>query len=375
MGPLPTVLLVVALVAFIDYIQSSETLAATTSDSSPNWRLLPSLIGSITSLKRTLATASAHRSVDRVRHLVPSLLGSIASLNRMLATASAHHSVDRMRHLAPRFLDWMASLKRMLAIASSHHGVDLIRSLVFRAARRPLAGVARLSGHVCSLTRKPARDSNLNACNADQPPAAPAPPDKVQPPPPPLTLAEGHGLYAVQAALAPPKPAGRMPTRDEARRLLDHLEGRAFEALGPEHPNTDRVRDNSARTLSAMGHADEALAHSQAAKASPKKVLEPDHYWSKDSAGLSTRRQRVVKGNEGHPYSPPLSTTSSTTAEEAGIETKRARFFARSKPEKTQQPSLDPAPNPSIAKAEATDTQRKFKEVWALYEERGKSET
>ena len=160
-----------------------------------------------------------------------------------------------------------------------------------------------------------------------------------------------------------------------ARRLTERSLAIHDNAFGPEHPNTNRVHDNLARLLSDMGHVNEASALSQAGPASNKKILGPDHRGSKDSAGLSTRRQRVVKGNEGHPYSPPLSTTSSTTAEEAGIETKRARFFARSKPEKTQQPSLDPAPNPSIAKAEATDTQRKFKEVWALYEERGKSET
>jgi hypothetical protein len=40
-GPLPVVLLVVSLVAFIDYIGSSETLAATASDRTPDWRLLP----------------------------------------------------------------------------------------------------------------------------------------------------------------------------------------------------------------------------------------------------------------------------------------------------------------------------------------------
>jgi hypothetical protein len=251
-GPLPMVLLVVSLVAFIDYIRSSEALTATSSESTPDWRLLPNLISSIAWLKRELTIASAHHGVDRVRHLALSLLGSIASLKRMLATASARHGVDR------------------------------VRSHIFPAARRALAaGVARLSEHVRSLTRKLARDGDLNACSADEPPAAPEPPDQVQLPPPPLTLAEGQGLYAVRAALVPPKPAGRMPTRDEARRLLDHLEGRAFEALGPQHPNTNRVRDNSARSLSAMGHADEALAHSQAAEASPKKVLGPDHYWSK----------------------------------------------------------------------------------------------
>ena len=284
-GPLPMVLLVVSLVAFIDYIRSSE-IAATASDSTPDWRLLPSLIGSIGWLKRELTIASAHRGVDRVRLLAPSLLGSIASLNRMLATASAHHGVDRVRRLVPSLLRSIASLNRMLTTTSAYR----TRSLV-AAARSALAtGVARLSGHVFSLTRKAGPDGDMNA-RADQSPAAPAPPDKVQPPPPPLTLAEGQGLYAVRAALAPLKPAGRMPTRDEAKRLLNHLEGLAFEALGPEHPNTNRVRDNSARSLSDMGHADEALAHSQAAEASHKKVLGPDHYCSKDAAGDSTRGQ------------------------------------------------------------------------------------
>jgi hypothetical protein len=369
-GPLPMVLLVVALVAFIDYIRSSETLAATATDSTPDWRLLPSLIGTIGWLKRELTIASAHRGVDRVRLLAPSLLGSIPSLKRILATASAYHGIDR--HLAPSLLRSIASLNGMMATASAYHGVDRIRSLVFPAARSALAtGVARLSGHVCSLTRKPARDSHLNACNADQPPAAPAPPDKVQPPPPPLPLAEGHGLYAVRAALAPPKPAGRMPTRDEARRLLDHLEGRAFEALNPDHQNTNQVRDNAARSLSDMGHADEALGHSQAAEASHKQVLGPDHCYSKDSAGLSTRGQCVVEGNEGPPLPPP---TRSTTTKEVGNETKGIRILARSKLEKVQQPSLELTPNPPLAKAEVTEIQRKFEEVWTLYARRGKSE-
>jgi hypothetical protein len=365
-GPLPMVLFVVALVAFIDYIRSSETLAAIATDSTPDWRLLPSLIGSIGWLKRELTIASAHRGVDSVRHLAPNLLRSIASLKRMLATASAHRGVDRVRHLAPRFLGAIASLKRALATASAYLG-----SLV-AAARSALAtGVARLSGHVFSLTRKPSPDGDMNACSADQPSAAPAPPDKIQPPPPPLTLAKGHGLYAVGATLAPPKPAGRMPTRDEAKRLLDHLEGLAFEALGPEHLNTNRVRDNSARSLSDMGHADEALAHSQAAEASHKKVLGPDRYLSKDSAGLSTRGQSVVERNEGPPLPPPKL---STTTMEVGNETKGVRILARSKLEKVQQPSLDPTPNPPLAKAEVTEIQRKFEEVWTLYAKRGKSE-
>jgi hypothetical protein len=40
-------------------------------------------------------------------------------------------------------------------------------------------------------------------------------------------LAEGHGLFAVRLALTPTKPVERMPTREEAQRLLDRLEGRA----------------------------------------------------------------------------------------------------------------------------------------------------
>jgi hypothetical protein len=334
-GPLTMMLLVVALVAFIDYIRSSETLAATASDRTPNWRLLPSLIGSIGWLKRELTIALAHRGVHRVRHLAPSLLGSIALLKPTLATASAHHGVGR------------------------------IRRLIFPAARRALAvGVARLSEHVRSLICNPGPDGDLNACSADQPPVAPAPPDQVQPPPLSLTLAEGHGLYAVRAALAPPTLAARMPT-------LEHLEGRAFKALGPEHPNTDRVRDNLARLVSEIGHPDGALAHSQAAEASHKKVLGPDHYWSKDSAGLSTRRQRFVEGNEGPPLPPPKL---STTAKEVGNETKGARILTRSELEKAQQVAVDRIPNPPLAKPEATEIQREFEEVWALYQECGKSE-
>jgi hypothetical protein len=158
-----------------------------------------------------------------------------------------------------------------------------------------------------------------------------------------------------------------MPTRDEAKRLLDHLEGR-FEALGPEHPNANRVRDNLARLLPGMRHAGEASAHSQAAEASHKKVLGSDHYWSKDSAGLSNQRQRIVGGNEGPPLPPPKL---SMTANGVGNETKD---LARSKLEKAQQPSLHPTPNPPLAKAETTEIRRKFEKMWTLYEEREKSE-
>ena len=116
-----------------------------------------------------------------------------------------------------------------------------------------------------------------------------------------------------------------------------------------------------------MGHADEALAHSQAAEASHKKVLGPDHYCSKDAAGDSTRGQCVIEVNEGRPLLPPKL---STTTKEASNETKGVRILARSKLEKVQQPSLDP-PNPPLPKPEVTEIQRKFEEVW--YARRGNS--
>jgi hypothetical protein len=177
-GPLPMVLLVVALAAFIDYVRSSEALAGTAGDRAPDWRLLPSLIDSIALLRRGLAMGSAY--YGRVRPLV----------------------VPAAR-----------------------------RALAWGVAR--LSGVASLSGYVQSLTTCTTRALNGNSeseSRGDDPTlTAQAPPDEVQPPPlpPPLTLAEGHGLDAVRAALLePPKQAGRVPTRDEARRLLDHLEGR-----------------------------------------------------------------------------------------------------------------------------------------------------
>jgi hypothetical protein len=201
-GPLPMVLLVVALVAFIDYIRSSETLAATAGDGMPDWRLLPSLTGAIAGLKCLLSMASAHRGFDRARdwRQWSSLIGSIGWLRRALTTAWAHHRFDRVRRFD------------------------------FPAAQRVLAaGVTRLSAHVRSLTPKAhGKGGETSARGNDQSPTAPAPPEQPPPPaPPPLTLAEGHGLEAVRAALAPPKPTERMPTRDQAKRLLDRLEGRA----------------------------------------------------------------------------------------------------------------------------------------------------
>jgi hypothetical protein len=183
-GPLPMVLLVVALVAFIDYVRSSEALAETSGDRAPDWRSLPSLTDSIALLRRRLNMGSAYYA--RVHPLV------VPAVQRALA--------------------WGAP--RLSGVAK-------------------LSGVARLSGYVQSLTTRATHAWNgksKSGSRGDDPtPTAQALPDEVQPPPPPpppLTLAEGHGLDAVRAALEPPKQERRVPTRDEARRLLDHLEGR-----------------------------------------------------------------------------------------------------------------------------------------------------
>jgi len=190
-GPLPMVLVVVALVAFIDYIRSSETLAETAGDRAPDWRLLPSLTDSIALLRRGLAIGSAY--YDRVRPLV------VPAAQRARA--------------------W---------------GVARLSEVAGPSGVARLSGITRLSRYVQSLSTRATRALNRNSESGGRGDelthTAQTLPDEVQPPPPPpppLTLAEGHGLDAVRAALEPPKQERRVPTRDEARRLLDHLEGRA----------------------------------------------------------------------------------------------------------------------------------------------------
>ena len=197
-GPLPMVLLVVALVAFIDYVRSSETLAETAGDRAPVWRLLPSLIDSIALSRRGLAMGSAY--YHRVRPLV------FPAVQRVLAWGAARLS-----------------------------GVPKLSGVPRASGVARLSGIARLSGYVQSLSTRATRALNRNSESGgrgdDPTPTTQALPEEAQPPPPPpapppLTLAEGHGLDAVRAALEPPKQERRVPTRDEARRLLDHLEGR-----------------------------------------------------------------------------------------------------------------------------------------------------
>jgi hypothetical protein len=172
-GPVPMVLLVVSLVAFIAYLRASEALpsgAATTSGGTPLVGMLPSLAGSIELLQRGLTAGLAY-------------------------------------------------------------GMACARHPSVAAARRELAeGAARLATNIQSRIRKPegsAADSNNRAddhapATQASPVAAPLP---VPEPPPVLSFAEEHGLDAVRAALVAPKQEGLL-TRDQAKRLLDHLEGR-----------------------------------------------------------------------------------------------------------------------------------------------------
>jgi hypothetical protein len=172
-GPVPMVLLVVSLVAFIAYLRASEALpsgAATTSGGAPLAGMLPSLAGSIGLLQRGLTAGLAY-------------------------------------------------------------GMACARHPSVAAARRELAeGAVRLAANIQSRIRKPGSAAVLNNRSGEPTPIAQAlpvaEPPPVPEPPPILSFAEEHGLDAVRAALVAPKPSEPLLTRDQAKRLLDHLEGR-----------------------------------------------------------------------------------------------------------------------------------------------------
>jgi hypothetical protein len=172
-GPLPALLLAVSLVAFAGYVRSSEVL---------------------TSLGVTVS--------DR------------ASLARILS----------------RVIGAIGSLMRGPAMGLVHYGLGCARHPGIIAARRALAaGIGRLAGAE-SGTRRDDHDHTAQALTEQG--TAQALTEQGQPPPlefaegkPPLSSAEEHGLDAVRAALTPPKQ-GRPLTRDQAKRLLDCLEGR-----------------------------------------------------------------------------------------------------------------------------------------------------
>jgi hypothetical protein len=169
-GPVPMVLLVVSLVAFIAYLRASEALPS------------------------GAATGGAP-----LAGMLPSLAGSIGLLQRGLTAGLAY-------------------------------GVACARHPSVAAARRELAErAARLAANIQSRIRKPGSAADLNSRGDDRAPIAQAVPVAAPPPvpepPPILSFAEEHGLDAVRAALVAPKQEGLL-TRDQAKRLLDHLEGR-----------------------------------------------------------------------------------------------------------------------------------------------------
>jgi hypothetical protein len=168
-GPLPTVFLTIALFAFIAYLRSSD---------------------------------------------VPPLDGATAR--------------ELLARLQPMAVSGTALLRRGLALGIAR-GAEFARGPALAEARGRLKGaVAKLEGYVRSRLRKSGGKSNAtgnSSVDEVRPAQAQTPvPLEPEPPPPVLSLAEGHGLDAVRAALEASKPAGL--TREQAKRLLDHLEGR-----------------------------------------------------------------------------------------------------------------------------------------------------
>jgi hypothetical protein len=137
-GPLPMVLMVIALFAFIDYVRSSESLA-TAGDRTPSWRMPPGLIGAIDSLRQRLTNASTD------------------------------------------------SWRRRLTDASTYQGVVRVLQPVLPLARRVLAvGVDKVSGFFRLLTARTLarrKGSELSATGSDQGDAAQSPPGEVPSPP------------------------------------------------------------------------------------------------------------------------------------------------------------------------------------------------
>jgi hypothetical protein len=197
-GPFPALLLAVSLVGFAGYVRSSEALASlgvTVSDRASFARMLSSVIGTIGSLMRELAMGLAHHGLGYARHPL------FVAARRALAASVAR-----------------------LARAEVRTAATLSESLPEDTAR-PLADQSEESEAVNMVSVLSSRCDDHNC-------APEAATDQGQPPhpgsaegTPPLSSAEAHGLDAVQAALAPPKQA-RPLTRDQAKRLLDCLEGR-----------------------------------------------------------------------------------------------------------------------------------------------------
>jgi hypothetical protein len=190
-GPLPALLLAVSLVAFAGYVRSSEVLTSlgvTVSDRASWARMLSRVIGAIGSLMRGPAMGLVHYGLGCARHpgIIAARRALAAGIGRL---AGAESSTRRDDH------DHTAQ-------ALTEQGTA--QALTEQATPQALTE----QGTAQALTEQ------------GQPPPLEFAEGK-----PPLSSAEEHGLDAVRAALTPPKQ-GRPLTRDQAKRLLDCLEGR-----------------------------------------------------------------------------------------------------------------------------------------------------
>jgi hypothetical protein len=73
----------------------------------------------------------------------------------------------------------------------------------------------------------------------------------------------------------------------QARPLFERALAIYEKVLGPEHSNTNRVRDNFAALQLACGSAGEALALGEAALTTHERINGPNHPWTKDSARVT----------------------------------------------------------------------------------------
>jgi hypothetical protein len=211
-GPLPMVLLVIALVAFIAYVRTSETLPAGGMPGSQMFVLLVRALGPMS--KQALAAA----------------LTFGARCARHPAVADARRTLEAQVSRFAGSIQTRAGKPDSTAVGSS------AGHPAFATARHALAqGVARIG----KLTRTEGRKQGTAPEKANDDGSGPG---LVAPAPigheTPSSLihareiaggassAATHGLDIDRAAPAPRKEAERRPTPDEARRLLDHLEGR-----------------------------------------------------------------------------------------------------------------------------------------------------
>ena len=81
--------------------------------------------------------------------------------------------------------------------------------------------------------------------------------------------------------------AGPGRSRRAARPLFERALAIYEQALGPDHPNTNRGRRNLARLLLATGGAAQALGLGETALAAHESALGPEHAWTKDSARVT----------------------------------------------------------------------------------------